>query len=216
MFYEKQEYKTAIDCYSMLVDTVPRKSQAYFYRGKICEARGDIDGAIREYREAISHDARDVDTLCCIASGYVKKGDYKKGVDYYLKAQKVNPWREDILLNLGIACTELKQYDRAVHILLEALRANPFNEETRFQLGKAYCGTGNLKQAIKQTQKALETSPDCPRIHFSLGMYYEKMGWYDMAAVEYEEAFRLDKEYVRRQLLDRGGEDIRINTTGRR
>ncbi|MBN2397175.1 MAG: tetratricopeptide repeat protein, partial [Deltaproteobacteria bacterium] len=117
IFFQKGECGEAVQYYKKAIETCPTDSKDQFFFGRICDIQGDTDGAIKEYEKAIDIRSGYFDALANLAVCYAKKANYKKAVLYYVKARKIRPYDEKIVVGLGIAYTNLKEFAKARDIL---------------------------------------------------------------------------------------------------
>jgi tetratricopeptide (TPR) repeat protein len=121
-----------------LIDTIPEKPEALFLYGRYCEERGDTEGALESYLEALNVMRRkgDIKTEVYhrIAGIYEREGLLGQAMTYYEEGVQISP--SDYGLRFGLA----KLYDRldipyrAKEEYEKVLILNPLNEYAQKRL----------------------------------------------------------------------------------
>jgi tetratricopeptide (TPR) repeat protein len=131
--------------------------------GLAAHARGDHDGAIARYTQAISSGALAKESLAIAynnrGNAYDDKGDTAKAIADYDQALRLNPLFTETYFNrafarhrLGNFQDALKDYDRLLS-LEPALAGGYFNRSF------TWAALGRLDKAVADVRKALELSP---------------------------------------------------------
>lgn len=128
-------------------------------RGQMCEQRGDLDGAIREFSRAI--EIRPDDPGAYNARGQVKegKGDSAGALADFDKAVALLPKAPGFLLNRGIARKALGDFDGAIADFDKVLRSSLGNARAFLHRGEARQAKGELEAAIADYGSAINSNP---------------------------------------------------------
>ena len=78
---------------------------------------------------------------------YAKQGDYRKAIEQFNEAIRIDPQYAAAYYNRGWAYGNLGQYERAIQDFDEAIRIDP-------QLGRAYYNRGIAYQAMGKSEEA--------------------------------------------------------------
>jgi Flp pilus assembly protein TadD len=175
----------------------PKNAPAHNNLGNALRAKGDPDGAIQAYQQAVQHDPK-------LARAYNGMGiallEDKRDVDGAIKAfqeaLKLNPMYALAHTNLGNALSAKKDWDAAIQAYQEALRLDPKNASAQHNLGVALRDKGNLDGAIEAFQEALRLNPKNPRVHYNLGAALRTKGDLEGAFGCFQEALRLSPTYA--------------------
>ena len=81
----------------------------------------DFALAVRLYNSLLQQSPDDVSIMEKLGSVYVKSGDDKKALPYYIKINQIKPNDFNTLNSLGGIYRRLKQYDESIKVLKEAL-----------------------------------------------------------------------------------------------
>jgi tetratricopeptide (TPR) repeat protein len=89
----------------------------------------------------------------------LKSGQIKEAIPFLESLVKVEPIDPEVLFNLGIAYSELKQYDEAIIRLKRTVQLKPNHVHAWTGLGFAYQRMGKADLALAPLQKAVELDP---------------------------------------------------------
>lgn len=132
--------------------------------------KGDSDGAIRQYREALLLRPDDPETLNNLGLALLGRGDPDAAVRQFREALRLNPAQPEPHCNLGYALAGKGDLDQAIREYREALRINPTIASARDNLGVALARNGELDAAIREFREALAINPDLPQVRDNLGV----------------------------------------------
>ncbi len=123
--------------------------------------RGDVDGAIAQYRAALHLKPDYAEAHYNLGVALNAKGRTDEAIAEYREATRLKPDHSEAHNNLGGALYEKGQLDEAVAEFREAIRskdyASPHNN-----LGVALRNTGRLDEAIDEFKEALRLNKDYP------------------------------------------------------
>ena len=100
-FYDKQDYKTAISCYTEAIRLDPDLALAYSNRGAAYLGLGKNDEVIRDCSEAIKLDPDLAMAYSNRAAAYLYLGKYDEGIRDCSEAIKLNPNLAQAYYNRG-------------------------------------------------------------------------------------------------------------------
>lgn len=100
-----------------------------------------------------------------------KKEDKKfnEALDWYQKAEKVEPENAEIFIKQGKCLEKMKELDQAIERFSKAVELAPDNPVAHFRLGWAQFRKGVKEECIQHLQKALELKPDFVEVLIRLG-----------------------------------------------
>lgn len=106
--------------------------------------KGDLDGALNSFQEAIKKDPAFAVPYSNIGVIYWETGDVSNALDHFTKALKVDPEERDTVLNYGRVMTGLKRHDEARQVYSSYLQGNPGDSEVALALSNtdSMCGCG--------------------------------------------------------------------------
>jgi Flp pilus assembly protein TadD len=161
--------------------------------------KGQIDGAINQFQEAIRLKpgfpgfARAHNNLGVALN---KTGQIDEAMRQFQEAIRLVPDDASFHNNLGTALGRKGQTDEAIRQFQEAIRLKPDFVEAHYNLGIALGWKGQTDEAISQYQEAIRLKPDYAEIHNDLGAALGMKGEIDEAISQYQEAIRLKPDYA--------------------
>lgn len=108
----------------------------------------------------------------------LQSGQIKEAVPLLEALDKVTPNDVQVLYNLGIAYSELRQFDEAIIRLKRAVAIYPKHSHAWTGIGVAYERLGNQDQALEAFKKALSADPTDGYGHRNIGALYLNKGSY--------------------------------------
>jgi hypothetical protein len=128
--------------------------------------------------------------------------NYRKGIEYGLKAVALHDGFANGYLNLGLCYAKLQIYDSAVYCWKKAAETNPNNPLLPIyyqSLGQAYYESGYKKGGTKDwlggmndLAKAVIYSPNNPRMWYDYGGFAFNAGQLSVAKTAWEKAYQLN------------------------
>lgn len=104
------------------IKPAPSDAGAYFRLGATLHRKGDLDGAIRAYRQALTLKPDDAETHCSLGLALNGRGDLDNAVRAYRRAIQINPDNAQAHYNLGLALKARGDSAGAVQVLRTCLR----------------------------------------------------------------------------------------------
>jgi len=184
-------------CCSVGVSLSCKSGRNFTQEGMRAEAKGDIQGAIELYTDAI--EAEDLDlkgsTIVFTNRGnlYFRKGLYEKALDDYNEASSRYPYYPQTYYQRGLLYDALGEHKRAIKNFSRAIdyRMEYSDQEypdAYFARGNAYGRLGKLKRAIDDYDKSISLRPKTSHYHLKRGVVYFEMGNKDRALNDFERA----------------------------
>jgi tetratricopeptide (TPR) repeat protein len=155
-------------------------------------ARGDVDGAIAEFRDAASRDPLVTDPAA--RSSTVSRAVTALRQGRLMEARALlepsDALRESAEARriLGLVYWAASDYDKAAEQLGAAIRMDPMSERSRLALSRVLSSTDNHEGAIEALLETIRALPASTRAHWWLAMAYERVNRFDAARQEYEKA----------------------------
>jgi tetratricopeptide (TPR) repeat protein len=162
----------------------------------LCDAKGEYDKAILEFKEAIRLDPRHAQTHFNLGQANRKKGQIDDAIRAYREAVRLKPDYGEAHNRLAVALKDNRQFDEAIAEFGEAIRRDPKNADPHINLGAYWCDVKqDYDRAIAEFSEANRLKPKEPITHFNLGIAFRKKGLLDQAISEFAEATRLKPNY---------------------
>ncbi len=185
-------WKDDLSLWSDVVAKSPEKARPHNNLGLVHWAKGEVDDAMREYREAIRLDPTHADAHGNLGVAYAAKGQLDDAVREYREAIRYDPAHATAHQNLGFAYAASGHLKAAILEYREAIRLVPGLAASHDALGFAYWATGRADDATREFREAIRLDPGLANAHSHIGNAYEAKGELDEAIREYREAIRLD------------------------
>lgn len=169
---ELQDYPSAIDDLSKVIETKPEFEDAYFYRG------------YSYYKEGLSPDFTPHKAL------------FKKCLADYDKCIELNPEDDAAYFNRGEAHMRLKEYVPAIADFKHTIALNPNDKEAHYN--KAVCNYkyGYEDQALKEFKSILKMDPKYSDALFQVGVISYEFGDYEEALQAFNTLIETEEEHA--------------------
>lgn len=109
---------------------------------------GDLDGAIREYREFLALRPEVVAARSNLGAALAKSGRYEEAISEYKRAMNQDPGNAAILLNLALANYKIARVPDAAEQFAAVHRLQPENQQALFLLADCELRLGENKRVI--------------------------------------------------------------------
>jgi protein O-mannosyl-transferase len=164
--------------------------------GNALAKKGQIDKAIRQFREAIRLEPDHPFAHYNLGKALFMEGQIEEAIRQYQEAIRLKPDYAQAHNNLGTALGSKGQTDEAITQYREATRLNPGNANSQYNFGLALASKGQTEDAIRRFEAALKVKPDYPEAHNRLGQALARNGQTDEAINQFQEALRLKPDYA--------------------
>ncbi len=168
-----------------LVAVSPRVGEAHFQLAQALEGEGEIDEAMRAYRQSIELLPDSWEARNNLAGLLVKKGQLEAAIQEYHRA-------------IAVVERHLQEHEIASwSSLAPSLRSGEGNPALVYaNLGDVLVMTGDREAALRYYRRALEVDPRSVRAQTNLGTTLAEMGRLDEAERAFERALLMDGRYV--------------------
>ncbi len=128
--------------------------------GLALSQKGDIEGAIHEYRQSVKIKPYYLDAHYNLGNALYSGGHYDEAAAEYRTCLRINPQQSGYIRNnLGNVLIAKGNYDEAIKSYLEQARMDPHQPGIYYNIGIAFFRKGNLKKAIEYYEKAIHEKP---------------------------------------------------------
>ncbi|MBU0617154.1 MAG: tetratricopeptide repeat protein [Planctomycetes bacterium] len=180
-------------------DTLSKNRTAWMVHsnlGNILCARGELDGAIGHYREALHLTADNAEVHNNLGNALALAGKTDEAIPHYQQALQLKPDYADAHNNLGLALAMRGSLDEAIGYYRTALEIAPRYARAHVNLGNALANQHRYGEAIDHYQVALESEPNHAEAHANLANALSVRGRTDEAILHFREALRLRPEHA--------------------
>lgn len=137
----------------------PADAGKYFIEANQCLMKGDTDGAITNYNEAIKYNPNIFEYHFGLGFAYHSKGDLDNAIKEYRLAAKLNSNNAELYYNLGTALLTKGDRKSAIGEFKKAIKLNPKYTNSYINIGDALVKEGNVNEALKYYQTAQKIAP---------------------------------------------------------
>jgi tetratricopeptide (TPR) repeat protein len=185
--YEKQDYGTAIACFTKLIQTDPANAQwrylrslAYYKKSNYAGAETDLDEAIRLKPKNLAQ--------CWFKRGLVDEemNDKEDAVADYSKAIQVDPGCYDAWFYRAILRESMGQADDALADYNVAIGMNPMDAAAYSNRSMVDLDKDDPAAALADADTAIYLDPANPNAYDNRGIAYEMLGQPRKALADYQ------------------------------
>ncbi|MGO9256106.1 MAG: tetratricopeptide repeat protein [Bryobacteraceae bacterium] len=177
--------------------------QAYVTVGDFYLRIGDMDSAVREYREGMSKDASHKSNYeKRIIEVYMRQGKRAEAAE--IAGQILKDDRNDADAR-GLEASfmlDKGEVNRALGELQAVVAHAPENFVAHYNLGRAHAARGEWEQARQQFEKAIQLRPDYVLARLALAQLEVQRGEYDAALKTSQQILRIDKNNINAKLIE--------------
>lgn len=112
------------------------------------------------------------------------KGNYKKAIKYFLKAEKQYKLHKTTYLNLGSAYASLDDFPSAIDALTKSLEIDENYIPALLSRGLFYGYNGEFEKAEKDINAAIKLKPDEAACYLNLTVIYDLQGLKELACLQ--------------------------------
>lgn len=166
---------------SLLPGSAPSAPQAdasrtHFNRGVELQQKGDLEGARREYEQALQLAPSRPDALANLGLVYLNLGRNEKAMETLSKALALKPELTSVRLFLGLARFRAEQFEAAQQELLKVLEAQPAHPQALHLLGLCRLKLDRIEDGALALEAALQANPNNVEAAYTLATAYVGLG----------------------------------------
>lgn len=140
--------------------------------------RGDYDGAIAKYEEALRENPDNDLALYELAYSYQMKKDYRKSLEFaYKGAQYKSNNLTGFYLLIGNNLDELGESKKAIEVYHVGIKTTPDDNLLYYNLAITHAKLNNLDEAKNNLKKAVLKNPNHPSSHGALAQVFQKTNY---------------------------------------
>ncbi len=167
------------------------------YMAKLYEELGKPEKAERSLRKELDNSPSNIEILSSLADNLMEQNKWDAAnialKKILSKSTKILE-KSQVLHNLGIIQSELKNWNQALYYLKRAQSLNPTNDDILTSLGRVYTNSGQPHKAISSFRKALELNPHNRKILEESVKIYLSMGLLSQAEEDLHKILEMSKE----------------------
>jgi len=171
---------------------VAKTGEQFFILGNRKYERGDFQGAIADYTQAIRIDPNYADAYYNRGKAKSELKDYQGAIADYTQAIRINPNDAAAYNNRGIAKDELKDYQGAIADYTQAIRIDPNFALAYYNRGNAKIELEDYQGAIEDYTQAIRINPNDAKAYNNRGFAKDELKDYQGAIEDYTQAIRIN------------------------
>jgi Flp pilus assembly protein TadD len=141
----------------------PAQAEPYFALGEAYRKSGQVEQAIRAYRQAIGRAPNDSRSYGAASTLLLNRGEPEKAIALLEPALSRLPGDTSLLNSLAVLYARMERYDDALRLLSRATQVNPDEPLTWLNLGVSLEAKGDRKGAEAAYRQTLVLQPDFAR-----------------------------------------------------
>ncbi|HEY7311031.1 MAG TPA: tetratricopeptide repeat protein [Gemmataceae bacterium] len=159
-----------------------------------CHQRGEVDQAIRMYRQILDSQPDHADALHLLGVVSLQRGRAKQAIELIQRAITLAPSESVFHGNLGEAYRTCGQLQRAAACYQVALRLKPNSPDVATNFGLLLMQTGQPAKAAVLFRRALQDEPNAAATHNGLGNACRVQGDIEQALTHFRRAVELNPQ----------------------
>jgi tetratricopeptide (TPR) repeat protein len=170
----------------------PKTSADYSNRGLARQTKGDLNGAIADYTQAVSLDPKNVQAYSRRGLAREARKDWDGAIADYSQVLSLAPRKADAYSNRGFVKQTKGDLDGAIADYSQALLIDPKISVAYYNLGLIKVQKGDLDGAILAYNKTLDLDPKMASAYYNRGIAKNTQGNVDGAIADYTQAIILN------------------------
>jgi tetratricopeptide (TPR) repeat protein len=158
------------------------------------EARGDSEGAISNYTQAIGMYPKSLELSALYANradAECDLGQYDKSISDCNRALEIDPLNSTAIRQRGMTEYRLEQYDKTISDINRALSIDPTNSLSFLTRGMAKVREGDLENSISDFRASIRFHPKNPMAFWELGFVNYQLSDFEIANISFARAIEL-------------------------
>ena len=161
--------------------------------GARLQQRGDLEGAIAAFRQALELAPDRIDALSNLSLAYLQSGQPSQALPGLRRAREALPEHAGIAYFLGLAYFQTERHAEARELLAWVLNRQPANHQALHLFGLCLFKLGDLEDGIRALERVVASDPNNRQAVYTLGSAYIKAGRAESAQALVSERLRDDE-----------------------
>ena len=208
-FNRSKTFRDTETCFRDVLLKNPDSPTAHNNLANVLRQRGDLDGAILEYRRSLELDPNYQFGRYNLGATLVQKGDPNSAIPLLKQALQADPNNPKAYYSLATALEQTGHPEEATASYSRAVRLQPDFLEAHTNLANLLLAQSHNEDAMSHYRKAVELAPSSPMTHYNLAVGLAKTGHEAEAIAELQTVLRIDPSYPDAEPLLR---DLRAQT----
>lgn len=171
-----KQYQCVLDAYHRMIALNADSAEADILVGEAMDEMKDTDGAIREFRAAVSANPKEPNVHFGLGYLLWEEGHTPEAAEQFQAELNNEPGHMQAMVYLADAYVQMNKMQDAQPLLETVVKDNPSNFMGHLDLGVVYEEGGRTQQALVEFKRAIAIKPDEPKAHYRLGRLLRSMG----------------------------------------
>jgi protein O-mannosyl-transferase len=184
----------AVAQYREAIRLNPGYAEAHYNLANTLMLQHQAVEAAQHYQLAVRLQPNDPDMRYSLANVLAQQGDITNAVSNYLIAVQLKPDFADAYYNLANSLAQLGRIPEAIASYRRAVELNPALLPAQFNFANVLLANGNAAESIEHFHRAIALNPGFPLTYYKLGIASARLGRFDDATNNCEQALRLHED----------------------
>lgn len=205
-YFDKGEYKKALDCFKQILIKEPEATEIYNDLGLVYIKLGKSNEAIKQWLKALSLNPKFLVARYNLVRAYIDKKEYDEAILHLKTIIEQSPQEKKAYNTLGVIYWTKGQHDLAEINFKKAIKIEPDYKIALLNLARLYVEMATVqyqklsnldpksKEIREEYRHILQVNQDASKL-FLLGKLYQEEGALASAISEYRKAAQLDEKY---------------------
>lgn len=191
VYFKKNNFLKAKENFLIVVRDKPNDFEANFYLGIISLISGKKQDALNFFKISSDNNSSNVNVDFKIAKILEQTGMTSLAVNYYYRAQKIEPRNLEAKYKYGSLLIQMNKFEQAKKVLNDLLFKHPKHALALNDVGVIFSKQKQYKQAEPYFSKAINIKPDYAAAYFNLGICLGKQKKYNEAVKVLSQAHKI-------------------------
>jgi len=185
------DWNDSVSLYRSSLGATPASPTLAFNLGNSLRDRGDLNGALEAYQQAIHLKPNHERAMTGIGDVYGRLGRPADAVQAYTHALDLQPRDAAAMTDLAVALQQTGNNALAEQRFKQAIALAPENSVAYIDLGSLYEQQGRIDETLQSFQRAITIAPNDPNPYFDMAVLFQKMGHDQEALAFYRKVLAL-------------------------
>ncbi len=190
----KENYVNAISRFTAVINSKPKLSEPWFFRGIAKYNLNDYRGAMEDFSMAIEINPFYSDAYHYRGLTLEQLGDFNSAKNDLASAMELNPTNSHIYADMGIIHIMHEEYKKAIDFFNESLKIDKTLPDTYFNRAISLMQLGDTIQAISDLKTGIRLNPFSAEALRRLAIIQYEQKNYGEAITNLDQALKLDGE----------------------
>lgn len=158
LFLEKGLFSEARKEFEDILKKDKENANAYEGMGRVCFAKGDLEGAAENFNRAVKIDPGLWRARALLGIVYDKKKDFAAALREYESALKLYPESAVVYNNMGMSLYLSGKYELSSRAFISAIKLQPENRKLYNNLGLSLCKLGRHREAVEAFKRGADSA----------------------------------------------------------